>query len=527
MDNPTATALRAAWAEVLDVDLDEIEDDSNFVELGGDSVMALKLAEIAPSFGLDLATEAIFEEGVFSRLLAKTKRMQETREKQDDVMYSVTTDEQLIRRCAEACGLSPDQIEDIYPPSGIAGWFFTTHQESGAWLLQLIFQLKGDLVDNTTIACRAFEAIHDRNDTFRSRFVVIDGEVQNVVTKTPVKWIRANNLEAYKAQDRSQKVVSGQPSIRYGLIQEPDSTTYIVWTAMHSAMDGWTRKLLCDDLEAFLADPEAFMQKPKRPSMRKYLDFVKNMDPKPAMAFWDTYLSNLPTQNPLRDSLPFTGQPVCNQKITQNFPFQKSNKTTIRLSNMAHAAYAVLLGDTTSTTDVFFFGIRASRTIFPGAESIMGSVFSPVPIRIKFSPDEPIRDLIQRVQDDSNAMMHHEPFGGLALYSVMGKVQPHHSISFQWYPRGSDLSVRLMSTSRSGQEKGGTMQVVEEIYSPHTIAGCLNAYDDGDHITVQAEYDDRIFKDEFMDDYVQKFEKVLNRISHGSGDDLVESLLEP
>ncbi|KAL8766200.1 MAG: hypothetical protein Q9209_006965 [Squamulea sp. 1 TL-2023] len=247
------------------------------------------------------------------------------------------------------------------------------------------------------------------------------------------------------------------------------------------------------------------------------------------MAFWDAYLSGVPTQNPLRDSSPFTSQPVCNQKIIKNFPLQKSNKTIIRLSNMAHAAYAVLLGDTTSNTDVFFFGIRASRTIFPGAESIMGSVFSPVPIRIKFSPGGPIHDLIQRVQDDSNAMMHHEPFGGLALYSAMSKVQPHRSISFQWYPRGSDLSVRLMSTSRLGHDgqEGGTMKFVEETYSPHTIAGCLNAYDDVDHITVRAEYDDRIFNDGFMDGFVQRFGKVLNKISHSSEGDLVKSLLKP
>ncbi|KAL8858799.1 MAG: hypothetical protein Q9178_004716 [Gyalolechia marmorata] len=525
MSTPTATALRNAWAEVLDLDPEDIQDDSNFISLGGDSVSAIQLASIAPNHGLDLSMEAIFHEGVFSALLSETKLLDPTQaQQQKEAMTapSVTTDTQLIQTCAEACGLPPDMISDIYPPVGTAGYFFTQHQETGAWLLQIVFQLTGNI--DTTLVCRAFETIHDRNDTFRSRFVEINGEVQNIVTKCPLVWQKADNLETYKSTDRETRVTSGQPAVRYALIEEPE-TTYIVWTALHSAMDGWTRKLLCDDLQSFLVDPDTFANdNPKRPSMRKYLDFLKTMDPAASTAFWDHYLSGVPPQNPLKGSTPFTGQPTCNQKILRNFPLQKptTNTTTtasIRLSNIAHTAFALLLGSSTSTTDVFFFGIRASRTIFPGADKIMGSVFSPVPIRIRFSPTEPIGDVLKRVQDESNAMMPHEPFGGLALFNQS------LSITFQWYPRGTDLAARVMSsTSRPGEE--GTVRVVEEKYSPHTIPGCLNAYDNGDCCKVAAEYDDRIFGGEFMDNFVQRFSVVLDRICRGDGSEIVESLLE-
>ncbi|KAL8903046.1 MAG: hypothetical protein Q9171_007531 [Xanthocarpia ochracea] len=459
MTSPTATALRLAWAEVLDVDPEEINDSSNFISLGGDSVSAIQLASIAPHHGLDLSMEVIFREGVFSALLSETKMLDSTQaQREEDITpASVTTDTQLIQTCAEVCGLPPDMIADIYPPVGTAGYFFTQHQETGAWLLQIVFQLTGNI--DTTLVCRAFETIHDRNDTFRSRFVQINGEVQNIVTKCPLVWQKADNLETYKSKDCETRVTPGQPAVRYALIEEPE-TTYIVWTALHSAMDGWTRKLLCDDLQSFLLDPDTFTNNNrKRPSMRKYLDFLKTMDPAASTAFWDHYLSGVPPQNPIKGSTPFAGQPTCNQKILREFPLQKPPATTkttsIRLSNIAHTAFALLLGSYTSTTEVFFFGIRASRTIFPGAEKIMGSVFSPVPIRIRFSPTEPIGDVLQRVQDESNAMMPHEPFGGLALFNQS------HSITFQWYPRGTDLAARVMSsTSRIGEE--GTVRVVEE-----------------------------------------------------------------
>lgn len=413
MNTPTAAALRSAWAEVLDIDLNEIEDDSNFVSLGGDSVQAMKLAAIAPLHGLDLDTETIFQEGVFSKLLAKTKMLDTTVEQPDETTAgSVTTDTDLIQTCAEACGISQDMVEDVYPPNDMAAWFFTIHQESGAWLLQIVFQLQNGL--SAPLVCKAFEAIHDRNDTFRYRFVLVNDEVQTVVTKIPVAWNHSDSLETYEAEDRSQRVIAGQPAVRYGLIRQPAGKSYVVWTALHSAMDGWTRKLLCDDLEAFLADPDAFSQKPKRPGMKEHLVFIKNADPAPARAFWSTYLTDLPAQRPIEgsDTLPGGGQPVCNRKIIRKFPLDKTSSKptgTIRLSTIAHAAFAILLANLTSSTDVIFMGLRASRTIFPSADQIMGSVFSVVPIRIRFSPSEPIGDLLARVQDDSNAMMRHEP----------------------------------------------------------------------------------------------------------------------
>ncbi|KAI4284450.1 MAG: hypothetical protein L6R38_001409 [Xanthoria sp. 2 TBL-2021] len=532
MNTPPATALRSAWAEVLDIDLNEIEDDSNFVSLGGDSVQAMKLAAIAPLHGLDLDTETIFQEGVFSKLLARTKLLDTTVEQPDETTTpSVTTDTDLIQTCAEACGISQDMVEDVYPPNGVAARFFTTHQESGAWLLQIVFQLQNGL--SAPLVCKAFEAIHDHNDTFRSRFVLVNDEVQTVVTKSPVAWNRSDSLETYKAEDRSQKVNAGQPAVRYGLIQEPAGKSYVVWTALHSAMDGWTRKLLCDDLEAFFADPDALSQKPKRPSMKKYLDFIKNADPAPARAFWSTYLTDLPAQNPIEgsDTLPVGGQPVCNRKIMKKFPLDKpSIKTasTIRLSTIAHAAFAILLATLTSSTDVIFMGLRASRTVFPGADQIMGSIFSAVPIRIRFSPAEPIRDLLARMQDESNAMLRHEPWGGEAWYQAQSQMEgkENHLLSFQWYPKGMDLSKRrVCTTGGSGDEERDTLRVVEEKYSPHTFAGCLNAYDNRDSFRVQSEFDDRIYNVDFIEKLIGRFARLLERIRQVDGSESVESLL--
>ena len=156
----THEVLREAWSQVLDIDEQEIDDASDFVELGGDSVTAIKLAGIAPDYGIILEAETIFEEPTFSGMLAKTK-LSKAHATVNGVDSLVATDADLIQTCARECNLSATQIEDVFPAGAATSFFFTAHQASGGWLLQLVFELSSEI--NTPLACKAFETIHERN----------------------------------------------------------------------------------------------------------------------------------------------------------------------------------------------------------------------------------------------------------------------------------------------------------------------------------------------------------------------------
>ncbi|KAL8727988.1 MAG: hypothetical protein Q9181_005492 [Wetmoreana brouardii] len=501
----TAKALRSAWSQALDIDEDEIEDESHFVELGAVG---------------SIDAEAIFNEPTFSGMLARTTLPPD--QKPAEVAPSVTADADLIQTCAEACGLPMEMIEDVFLPNFYSKFFYTSHQESGAWLLQIVFELTEPL--DPALVCKAFEAIHDGNQAFRSRFVVVNGEVQNVVIKTPVEWKHAEDLETYKAKDWDIKVTQGQPAVRYGLVKEPEKT-YIVWSALHSAMDGWTRKLLCDDLEAFLKDPDGFKAKPSRPSYRTYIDHVNRMDPDIGKAFWDRYLTNIGPQKPLVESTSQITNPLCNKKVVKHFPVQRSQHSSIRLSSVAHAAFGLLVANATNTEDVVYYGVRASRTIFPGAESIMGSVFSSAPVRIRFQPTDLVQEFLHNVQDESNAMMRHEPFGVYAVFRLSELLRGGHTFVFNWHPKGTDLLSRKISV-RQPEGGEGTLRVFQEKYSPHTIAAVLAVYDNGESLRLVTEYDDRIHSNGFMENIMQRFMDLLNRICQSDQTMQVQELLD-
>lgn len=61
--------LKEAWKEVFSVD--EVSDDADFFELGGDSIMAVKLSTISAQKGVKLDLADIFTASTFGKISEK------------------------------------------------------------------------------------------------------------------------------------------------------------------------------------------------------------------------------------------------------------------------------------------------------------------------------------------------------------------------------------------------------------------------------------------------------------------------
>ena len=322
-----------------------------------------------------------------------------------------------------------------------------------------------------------------------------------MVTKTSVEWKHATSLDKYQADDWASKVLPGQPAVRYGLVKEAEGT-FIVWTALHTAMDAWTRKLLCDDLEVFLRNTEDFVAKPGRPTYKSYLDHVSRMDAGAGRAFWTDYLTGLEKQKPLTQAATEIKEPVVNKRIVEYYPIIRSQKSSIRLSTVAHVAFGLVLGCITGSEDIAYATVRGSRTLFPGAEAIMGTLAKAISLRIRFKPDDTIKDLLQKVQDESTSMMRHEPFHS-SPEAMSAK------FFFNWYPRGIDLHTRnVLGKDKDGHE--GTLKIIDQRFSPHPMAGIFGCYDNGESLRLEVAYDDRVYDDKFVQSFVHSFIELMD-----------------
>ncbi|KAL9577829.1 MAG: hypothetical protein Q9212_006116 [Teloschistes hypoglaucus] len=515
-----AAALRNAWCQVLDIDEDEIDDEANFLELGGDSVKAIKLIEIAPSCGINLDAETVFREGTFSRLLAGTTLREKDKQNEEEVASDIATDKDLIEKCAQACNLATDMVEDVFPAGWLITWYFTTHQDHGAWRIQQVYEV-GEGLD-PALACKAFQVIRERNPAFRTHCVSFGEEIKCVVAKDPIEWIESDSLEKYREENSRLKVTSGQPLVAYALVKESEKT-YIVWTALHAVMDAWTRKLQCDDLDAYLNDAEAFLSKPKRPSYKRLLEFKERKDWGPSHAWWDNYHADFGPQKPLVPDLAQNADMAINRKVEESMPTPSFRQGTIRLSTIGHTAQALVIASFTKTDDIFFYGTRGSRTLFSGAESIFGCLVSAVAMRTRIRPTDKVKELMQRTQDEYVDMMPHEPLGFPKLFQLWATGQTYPSVMLNWYSQGMDTQDRLMGTKGSG----GTLKFVEEAFVPsHKAGGILTVWEKGDVLRMERSYDDRMFSDDFITEYVRRFKTILTGLCKSDSTTLVQDLLD-
>lgn len=509
--------LQQSWAIALDLDVDDINEDDNFFDIGGDSVQAIRLVEAAREFGWKLDVETVFNHPDFQDMLANSKEALATTFSSEASSLG-SLDTATIQACADSCGIEPELIEDIFPSVGVQNVMMQRHIQNGSYVLQLIFELEG--IQDTALVRRAFDTIRAKNQILRTRLVQMGSDMLQVVLKDPIVWHDATDLKTYTAKDLESRMGYGQPLVRHAVVQEPEKT-YIVWTAHHSLMDKWTRRLLLDDLESYLVDPVAFTTKPNRPSFRDFVDFRRSLDAEEANAFLERYFAQLPDTKKLY-TLPDSYQPFLRRTQIREVPINRPTKSAITVSNIAHVAFALSLGQITGSHEISLNTVRGSRAIsMPGAESIMGPMVSAVPLHIRLPPKEPVSTVLRSLQDLSTQMLKYELLSGK---HVVRRGLARDQVFFNWNPRGTDISTRLVRFT-AGEDKASLRVVREQLTEARSLAGCtIHNYDEGDQIKVVAWFDDQLLEISLLEKLLDLFVTNLGRLCAGQ-ERSVESLM--
>ena len=67
-----------------------------------------------------------------------------------------------------------------------------------------------------------------------------------------MEWQEGKDLAEHKRKDLSRPLESGQPFFHVAVITEGD-ISYFVWTAHHCGFDGWTRRMIFEQLQSSLS----------------------------------------------------------------------------------------------------------------------------------------------------------------------------------------------------------------------------------------------------------------------------------
>jgi amino acid adenylation domain-containing protein len=425
--NPAEVTLAQLWAHALGRKVESISAKDNFLSLGGDSLAAMRLVNLAARDAqVTLTVANIFESPVLVdqarllRPLSKTKYLAPF----ELMIRKETSVEDIVGFAAQRCGVDPSQIEDVYPCTPLQEEMMRDSLSSDRTQMgQEVVEISKELdVVRYQDACAC---VYRRFPILRTRFIEHSSRLVQVVVREDLYWQRPTSLAEYMAFDSCERPALGKPLTRWAL---QSNDTHFILSLHHAIFDGIT---LGHILGAVYA---VYQSIPLPPPSVSFSTFLAHLgDPNAPLSqesqcFWRSYLC------------PSVGLDACMHDETQDMGLPRANQGTQRLVDFASGAVSALqrYGLTEATlvrgawactlarhqqkpqvsafSDVVFGTMLTGRNFhLPGVDMLAAPSLTHVPLRIRVAEEDlnghSSRTFLGLVQADATAMIPYEHDG--------------------------------------------------------------------------------------------------------------------
>jgi amino acid adenylation domain-containing protein len=397
------TALVGIWQEILG--LDRIGIDDSFFRLGGHSLLATRVvSEIAVRLQRKLPVRDLFESPTV-RGLAERLATQAGSEYQ--VIPVVARDGHLPLSFAQQRLWFIDQV---------GGGSRQYHIPSA---LKLDGRLDQDAVQ------RAMDAILERHEVLRTRFVLVDGQARLCIDPPGALPIPREDLSALSGATQQQRLqqlieteaakpfdLAADPMLRCRLVLLSDDSHVALLTMHHIASDGWSTSVL---IREFAALYEAFRQgleNPLAPLALQYADFAAwQRDDQRAqaqdqgMAYWQKQLAGIPRVHGLPLDRPRPAQQrysggrvdrIVDAPLVQRLG-ALAEAHDASLFMLLHGAFSVLLARWSNETDIVIGSPVAGR-VRRELEPLIGFFVNSVVLRTRLADNPAFTDVLAQTR---------------------------------------------------------------------------------------------------------------------------------
>ncbi|MFE4460285.1 amino acid adenylation domain-containing protein, partial [Nocardia tengchongensis] len=336
-----------------------------------------------------------------------------------------------------------ERLEDRYPAlsdvwplaplqQGLLFHALVSEQSVDAYITQLVLELRGR-VDAGRLH-RAVRVLLARHANLRAAFVTDAdaGPVQVVDDAAEAPWTerdlsglddgaREHEWALLMAADRATRFDPAHaPLLRWTLVTTGPGQFRLMLTNHHLLLDGWSTPLLLQELLVLYAgDCDATLLPPVQP-YRDFLTWVARQDPTASLDAWarafdgadePTLLAAADPRRRYTESREVLGELTEAQTAALT---GRARSRGITLNTMIEAAWAIVLGASTSRADVTFGAVVSGRTPqVAGIESMVGLFINTVPVRVRLDATETLGQLLDRIQAEQAALLDHQ-FVGLA-----------------------------------------------------------------------------------------------------------------
>ncbi|KNG80657.1 hypothetical protein ANOM_010795 [Aspergillus nomiae NRRL 13137] len=526
--------LKEIWASVLSLEVEEIGDDDNLFELGGDSVKAIIIMGEAAGHGIDFDIETFYAYPTIGGLANFLSGGQSPAQESSGLQYLASKEPvideaaTLQKFCWEDVGISVANISKVAPVDFGQGHYLAENEKGiPGSSLAFAYEVQGG-PDVPQRLQRAIEVMSTMNPALRSTFIKIEEEGKEKATyyqvllkaHHPTIHRASSKVEDYVAQSRQRTIHPGSPIVQYALVED-QGTLFFILSISHAFFDGFSRTLWEQDWLNALKDPETFAnEQPERPWFGDFTIHRKEtLDESAAETFWTIYLGDscLETIHP--------GKPekfhIHDSVLHTAFPKTLVKGRSFHIATAILPAWSLALMKFSGKQDVTFLYATLGRLYpFPDIDQITGFLLRSRLFRLQMNEanaDVPVDVLLESVQQD------------LISTGRQEHVQKLPYIGSTTMPQ-SYVNIKAGTSSLKKQQIDEDLVVIPRRDLEYWVFFCRFAiYLDiavrDDDILVEFRYESSLLPSESARQILDSFTKILRRIV-GSYDTTFSALVE-
>ncbi|KHN96077.1 Amino acid adenylation [Metarhizium album ARSEF 1941] len=409
---PALVSIKMEVARVLSLDFCHLDSSSNFFQLGGNSLLAIKLVARLRRSGIQLPLKAVLDgESLATLATSRASRLRHgslatsTSQPFHDLGEGFATPRglgELGRWAADQCGLPPHAIESILPCTAFQESLLPSfNREPCAYVTQYVFKLPPNLDLDRFKSCWAHA--YNQLGVLRTRILLPPnrGPIQVIVDKQ-ITWDLHDELSQSSCHISRAKLGLGGELSNFALYTTGTGRCFVL-TLHHVLFDEWSLQLLLDHV-AQLYDGKQQAINPGV-SFDSYVHFSIRASRNPASkAFWQKHLDGFSSP-----SFPTIPRPDYQPELRDSLTITEHCSASALL---IEGSLALALGTLTGQRDVCFGTVMSGRDAgMPGIDEVLGPTVSTLPFRIAWDCHQSISEFVAALRTRRDLVRPHEQLG--------------------------------------------------------------------------------------------------------------------
>lgn len=401
----TQRIMQQLWADTLKMPLAQISLNDNFMRLGGDSIVAMRLASAARARGFPLSTGTVFQHPTLEAMSEVAEAMTASQQQRElrfepfsDVESIMPKDKLLDEVVLPQVGVPESAVQDVlqstdFQTLAINGGLNQTR----GWSNYLVFDFDGPIdLRRLEQACTQLLA---RHSVLRTVFVTRPESEQLLQVV-----LKHSGTPEYSLHNMDDEEDPTETLVRQDLARTPRLGESIVRFML--VKNGASMPLLMQDLRAAYRGQPL----PKRPQFPDFLR-MQLYSNDGAEQFFGWMLAGSEMTSIINPATKKSAN-VMNTMIMEMIPFVAFRNHGITSATVVKAAWALVLAELAATLDVVYGHMVSGRNLpLDGVEAVIGPCLNIVPIRANINNMSTTLDLLQTIQQQQTDTIPHESMG--------------------------------------------------------------------------------------------------------------------